>query len=152
VDHQAAVDRNLTEQYVLDELEPAEAAEFEEHFFQCALCADDLRKVSSLAANVRAVLREEDAIPVIEIGPGDRFLNLTIETRSEVPLIECEILCGPGPAPIVVEGEPLGGSVRIRLPAVLLAEGRCTAVLRDQRSGRELERREFMISKTSHRV
>jgi anti-sigma factor RsiW len=63
VDHQSAIDRSLTELYVLGELHPAEAAEFEEHFFECPLCAEDVRRASLLVANVKAVLREKDDVP-----------------------------------------------------------------------------------------
>lgn len=63
VDHQSALDRSLTELYVLGELDAAEAAEFEEHFFECPLCAEDVRRASLLVANVKAVLREEDDVP-----------------------------------------------------------------------------------------
>jgi len=60
VDHQSAFNRSLTELYVLGELEAAEAAEFEEHFFECPSCAEDVRRASLLVATVKAVLREED--------------------------------------------------------------------------------------------
>jgi anti-sigma factor RsiW len=63
VDHQSALNRSLTELYVLGELEASEAAEFEEHFFECPLCAEDVRRASLLVANVKAVLREEDDLP-----------------------------------------------------------------------------------------
>jgi anti-sigma factor RsiW len=59
VDHQSALNRSLTELYVLGELDAAEAAAFEEHFFECPLCAEDVRRASLLVANVKAVLREE---------------------------------------------------------------------------------------------
>ena len=150
MDHQSALDRNLTERYVLEELETAELAEFEEHFFECAACAEDVRRASLLVANVKAVLREEES-PVIEIGPNDKFVNLTILVRTGISLIECEIQCGTESAPFVVAGARLGGAVHLRLPASLLAAGPCTVVLRAQSSRRELERREFFISKSSHR-
>jgi anti-sigma factor RsiW len=60
VDHQSAVDRDLAERYALGELEASELAEFEEHLFGCAVCAEDVREIARLAANMKAVLREED--------------------------------------------------------------------------------------------
>jgi anti-sigma factor RsiW len=59
VDHQSALNGSFTERYVLEELAAAEAAEFEEHFFECPMCAEDVRRASVLAANLKAVLREE---------------------------------------------------------------------------------------------
>ncbi len=60
MDHQSALNRSLTERYVLEELEVAEAAEFEEHFFECPTCAEDVRRASVLVANLKAVLRDEE--------------------------------------------------------------------------------------------
>ena len=148
MDHQSALNRNTTERYVLGELDAAEVAEFEEHFFACAACAEDVRRISLLVANVKAVLREEDANRVIEIGPNDKFVTLTIGVKTEASLI-CEIQCGTELAPIVVEGAPSGGSVHLHLPASVLAAGPCTVVLRSQGSRRELERRTFIVSKIS---
>jgi hypothetical protein len=151
VDHQSALDRNLTERYVLGELEAVESAEFEEHFFECVACAEDIRLASALVASVKAVLREEDAVRVIEIRPGDKFLNLTIGVRDEASLLdlECKIQRGTELAPVVLAVSPSGGSVHLHLPVGLFSPGPCTVVLTDKGSCRELERREFIISKTS---
>ena len=54
MEHQAAVDGRLIERYLLDELSPDETAEFEAHFFECALCADDVCQGAHLAANLKA--------------------------------------------------------------------------------------------------
>jgi anti-sigma factor RsiW len=63
VDHQSAVERNLTEHYVLGELSPEEAEEFEEHFFDCEICAEDVRQASRARANLKEVLREKGTDP-----------------------------------------------------------------------------------------
>jgi anti-sigma factor RsiW len=60
VDHQSAVERNLAERYVLGELEASESMEFEKHLFECAACAEDVREIARLAANMKAVFREKD--------------------------------------------------------------------------------------------
>jgi anti-sigma factor RsiW len=65
LDHQAAADRKLTERYVLDELDSTEMAAFEEHFFECPICAEDVRRASVMLANLKAVLREEDPSPSV---------------------------------------------------------------------------------------
>jgi anti-sigma factor RsiW len=148
VDHQSAVDRNLTERYVLGELETAEADEFEEHFFDCAACADDVRRASILAANLKAVLLDESALPTIRVGPGDKFIDLTIELRAEVFSVECEVRSGLDRSPIVVAGSASGGAFHLHLPTSAFAAGPCTVILRDKRSHQELERREFVVAKT----
>ena len=73
MDHPSTRDRNLAERYLLGELDAAEAAEFEEHYFDCPVCAEEVREGSRFIANVKVVLRE-DQPTTIEIGPGDRFL------------------------------------------------------------------------------
>jgi len=63
MDHQAAVSGKLTERYLLNELAPEERDDFEEHFFECAECADDVRLGASLVANAKDVLRAESRAP-----------------------------------------------------------------------------------------
>ena len=60
MDHDTALKIQAAERYVLDEFSPDERAGFEEHFFECAECADEVRAASILAANARAVLQEDD--------------------------------------------------------------------------------------------
>ncbi len=61
MDHQSAVEQNLTERYLLGELDSAQREQFEEHFFECATCADDLRSGSRFVENLKAVCQEEPA-------------------------------------------------------------------------------------------
>ena len=60
MDHQSAVDGRFVERYLLGELSPDEAAEFEAHFFECPLCAEEVRRGAQFRANLKAVLREDD--------------------------------------------------------------------------------------------
>lgn len=59
MDHHSAVERKLVERYVLGELSAEESAEFEEHFFDCAVCAEDVRHAAKVAANLKATLRDD---------------------------------------------------------------------------------------------
>jgi hypothetical protein len=43
MDHEVVVRHKMTEKYLLNELEPTARDEFEEHFFDCADCAVDVR-------------------------------------------------------------------------------------------------------------
>ena len=150
MDHQSAADRNLTERYLLGELDAAETAAFEEHFFECPICAGDVRRASLMLANLKAVLREgDDAVPVIEISAHHEFLDLTIGLKAEDGLVDCEIQCEAPAAPMVVASSISGGSIHLHLPARLLSAGPCTVILRAKGSRRELERRQFLISKIS---
>jgi hypothetical protein len=59
MDHETAIKIQAAERYVLDEFTSEERADFEEHFFGCRECADEVRAASILAANTRAVLAEQ---------------------------------------------------------------------------------------------
>lgn len=59
MDHETAVQLQAAERYLLDQFSPEERREFEEHFFCCPECASEVRAGSILAANLKAVLREE---------------------------------------------------------------------------------------------
>jgi anti-sigma factor RsiW len=61
MEHDEAVRSQAAERYVARELSPAEQEAFEEHFFDCRKCAEDVRFEMTFAANVRAVLREQRA-------------------------------------------------------------------------------------------
>jgi hypothetical protein len=59
MDHEMAMRIQAAERYVLDEFSLEERAEFEEHYFGCAQCADEVKSASILAANASRVFREE---------------------------------------------------------------------------------------------
>jgi|SRR5579859_8077094 len=58
MDHETAVQLQAAERYVLDEFSPEERADFEDHFFGCPGCADEVRSATILAANTKVVLRD----------------------------------------------------------------------------------------------
>lgn len=64
MDHETAIRTNAVDRYLLDELSTAERQEFEEHFFSCGECSEDLHAGAILVDNSRAVLREEFLDPV----------------------------------------------------------------------------------------
>lgn len=63
MDHETALERKACERYVLGELSEQERDEFEEHFFSCPECAQDVRAAAALIANMKAVFRETRGIP-----------------------------------------------------------------------------------------
>jgi len=63
MDHQEAVERGAAERYVLGDLPEAERDQFEEHFFECAECAREVRLCAEVLANLRALMREGDSRP-----------------------------------------------------------------------------------------
>lgn len=61
MDHDTAIRIQAAERYVLEEFPPEERSAFEEHFFECPECAEEVRSASIFAANAKAVLRDERA-------------------------------------------------------------------------------------------
>jgi hypothetical protein len=61
MDHETAMRIQAAERYVLDEFSTEERTEFEEHYFGCVECADEVKSASILAANAGHVFREERA-------------------------------------------------------------------------------------------
>jgi hypothetical protein len=61
MEHDEAIRSQAAERYVAHELSPAEQDAFEEHFFDCQKCADDVRFELTFTANVRAASREQRA-------------------------------------------------------------------------------------------
>jgi anti-sigma factor RsiW len=157
VEHQSVVDLRFPERYLLGELSPDETAEFEAHFFECAVCADEVRLGAHLAANLKAVLQEtihqESVLPTadarIEIHSRERFFDLTIALKpSETAArISCEFYFAASFPPLVIAAFAGDGSVRLRLPAERFPAGPCTVVLRDKDSQRELGQRQLLIAK-----
>jgi hypothetical protein len=61
--HEDAVKIMAVEQYLLDEMAPEEREAFEEHYFECAICADELKAASSFASNAKAIFAASEASP-----------------------------------------------------------------------------------------
>ena len=57
MDHQEAIRLAVVERYLLDELPPPQRDEFEEHFFECQLCAKDLRVTAEFLDLARKELK-----------------------------------------------------------------------------------------------
>jgi|SRR5579883_3208886 len=86
MDHPEAIAMKAAERYVLGDLSVSEVEEFERHFFDCPQCSEELRLLSVLQENARAVF--------IEQSPGPR------------PEPVVQPVPAPAPAPIpVVEKE-----------------------------------------------
>jgi hypothetical protein len=63
MNHQQAVKMHASERYLLDELSPEERDTFEQHYFDCVECADEVRAVFVFADNAKAVMSKPLAPP-----------------------------------------------------------------------------------------
>jgi hypothetical protein len=61
MDHELSVRTKAAERYLLGELPPEEREAFEEHFFECAECGEEVCIGQELADNVAAVFREQSS-------------------------------------------------------------------------------------------
>ena len=66
MNHASATRDFMTSRYLLGELSEHERAEFEEHYFDCAECAADVRAAYAFAANAREVL----SVPAVPARPA----------------------------------------------------------------------------------
>jgi hypothetical protein len=59
MDHDLVVRQQMTERYLLDELDPVARDEFEEHFFDCPDCASDVRACALFVEHSKVALARE---------------------------------------------------------------------------------------------
>jgi hypothetical protein len=69
MEHAEAVQTNATERYLLGELSAADTDAFEEHYFDCMTCAEDVRAGAQLLEGTRQLAREQrhEMAPVVSI-------------------------------------------------------------------------------------
>jgi hypothetical protein len=61
MDHDLSLKTKAAERYLLGELPPEEREAFEEHYFECVECAEEVRIGQEFAANAAAVFREQSS-------------------------------------------------------------------------------------------
>jgi len=74
MDHSEAMQMKAAERYVLGDLSVSEVEDFERHFFDCPQCSEELRILSVLQENTRAVF--------IEQNPGPRSEPISVAARE----------------------------------------------------------------------
>ncbi len=73
--HELAIASHAAERYLMGEMSAEERDAFEDHFFSCATCAEDLRAAARFIEGSRIVFQEEESKP--------RRLSLTDWLRSK---------------------------------------------------------------------
>jgi hypothetical protein len=76
MDHAEATRAGAAERYLLDELDDAERAAFEEHFFDCPDCAEELRLTATFLAGARRVLAQDAPRVLAERPPRRAWWSL----------------------------------------------------------------------------
>lgn len=73
MEHSESRTTNAAERYLLEEMSAGERDAFEEHYFDCAECAVDVRDGARMMAAGREILREPAEKKVVEMGPKRSF-------------------------------------------------------------------------------
>jgi hypothetical protein len=83
--HQDAVDTLASERYLLDEMSEQDRQTFEEHYFQCEICADDLRVAAAMLQGAKEGFAGASAAGnVLPMAAGRRAAPKTAWYRSAV--------------------------------------------------------------------
>ena len=69
MDHDTVVRQQMTERYMLDELDPQVRDDFEQHYFDCPVCALDVRSSALFVEQSKIVLAEKTG-PVSAVMPA----------------------------------------------------------------------------------
>ncbi len=72
MDHTVVVRQKMTERYLLDELDPELRDEFEEHYFDCPECAQDIRTGAEFVAHTKTVLADSSEPATVRAIPDRR--------------------------------------------------------------------------------
>ena len=69
MDHQQAIATQAAERYLLNELADADRDAFEDHYFSCATCAEDVKSGTQMRDGVRAGLLDTAAVTRSKVVP-----------------------------------------------------------------------------------
>jgi anti-sigma factor RsiW len=82
MDHEAVVRQNMTERYLLNELDPEARDEFEEHYFDCPDCAVDVHAGALFVEQSKAVLAAKDSKPILSERPTSPTVRVPVPARA----------------------------------------------------------------------
>lgn len=124
MDHTEAAAINATDRYLLGELSAAEADAFEEHYFDCVECADDLRVGVQLLDGGRKLAREASD-PVAAPAPVVSIAERRTRRASWIPAAAAAALVLAIATPLVMRQRTAGPAFEMASQhSFLLAESR----------------------------
>ena len=93
MNHNEAIQMQAAEKYILGELPAALRDEYEEHFFDCAECALDVKAAAVFADTTREVLRQEEADQrAKELAPASGGWRRWLQPVTAVPVFAALLL------------------------------------------------------------
>ncbi len=78
MEHATAVDTDAVGRYLLGEMDPAERDDFEEHYFACAECGEEMHLATVFRANARRVLAVMPSESARRVSPRRWFSPLVL--------------------------------------------------------------------------
>ena len=117
MEHAEAIDTGAAERYALGEMKENERDQYEEHFFDCPDCADEVKAATLFLENAEAVVREQDE-PVKDRRER-KLVELPVEPSS--PWVAWKALFWPMPlgaaaALVLLLGGPAAYLAFLKLP------------------------------------
>jgi len=99
MDHNLAIKNNAAERYLLGELNEVEIEEYEEHYFSCPMCAQEVKLGSEFIDHAREVLKtdfipEPKPVPSRSITWGQRFWHSMLQPGPAFAVIALAVLGG----------------------------------------------------------
>lgn len=109
MEHAEALDSHAADLYVLGELSDETADAFEDHFFECAVCADEVRVGMNFLDGGRRMMRQQPTTPATNVVPiaARRRTNIWLPIAAAamlVVLIGGPLLISRAKAPVVDVG------------------------------------------------
>jgi len=110
MDHEATIQAHAVDRYLLGQMNELERDEFEEHFFSCTACADEVRTGFLLKENARVVIEEPApkrirwwSFPVLVPSFAALALAAVVLFQNAVTLPELRLPQALGPA-VILDG------------------------------------------------
>ena len=69
MEHEPAVRNLAVESYLLGEMSPAERESFEEHYFECSVCAEDLQAAAQFIEDAKDLMAAEASASIVPARP-----------------------------------------------------------------------------------
>jgi hypothetical protein len=70
MEHEPAIRNLAVESYLLGEMSAGERESFEEHYFECSICAEDLRAAAQFIEDAKDLMAAETSVPAVPARPN----------------------------------------------------------------------------------
>lgn len=119
MDHQDVVRRGAIEKYLLDEIPQPERDEFEQHFFDCRECAEEVRTTAAFLAGAKTELRRSHIVPPARAAAKKPWVHILARPAVVVPAFALLLLI-IAYQNLVILPRFAGASDELRNPEILI--------------------------------